>query len=59
MVEGFITADHYAAVPLDKKQLVIIYNGQQLGTVSGRRQAYAFIKKHKEDNPVGVEKFTK
>ena len=54
--EGFITADNYAAVTWGKR-LVIIYNGEQLEDVSTVRQANAFIKKHREDNPTGVTRF--
>jgi ABC-type uncharacterized transport system ATPase component len=56
--EGFETADGYAAVPWGKR-LVIIHNGQQLEDVSTVRQANTFIKKHREDNPMGVIKFSK
>lgn len=55
---GFLTADNYAAVTWGKR-LVIIYNGEQLGDVSTVRQANTFIKKHREDNPTGVTRFTK
>jgi hypothetical protein len=54
--EGFITPDGYAAVPWDKR-LVIIYNGEQLEDVSTVRQANTFIKKHREDSLQGVTKF--
>ena len=56
--EGFILQDGYAAVPWGKR-LVIIYNGEQLEDVSTVRQANTFIKKHREDNPTGVTRFTK
>jgi hypothetical protein len=55
---GFETADGYAVVPWGKR-LVIIYNGEQLEDVSTVRQANTFIKKHREDNPTGVTRFTK
>lgn len=55
---GFVTADDYAVVPWGKR-LVIIYNGEQLEDVSTVRQANTFIKKHREDNPTGVTRFTK
>jgi len=55
--EGFILQDGYAAIPWGKR-LVIIYNGEQLEDVSTVRQANAFIKKHREDNPTGVTLFT-
>jgi hypothetical protein len=45
--EGFITQDNYAAVPWNKK-LVIIYQGEQLGDVNTIRQAEKFIKNHRE-----------
>jgi len=54
--EGFILQDGYAAIPWGKR-LVIIYNGEQLEDVSTVRQANAFIKKHREDNPTGVTRF--
>ena len=55
--EGFILQDGYAAIPWGKR-LVIIYNGEQLEDVSTVRHANAFIKKHREDNPTGVTRFT-
>jgi hypothetical protein len=55
---GFILQDGYAAIPWGKR-LVIIYNGEQLEDVSTVRQANTFIKKHREDNPTGVTRFTK
>jgi hypothetical protein len=55
---GFETADGYAVVPWGKR-LVIIYNGEQLEDVGTVRQANTFIKKHREDNPTGVTRFTK
>jgi hypothetical protein len=45
MREGFIKGD-YAAIPYGKKQLVIIYNGQQLDVVNTPLQAQKFIKNH-------------
>jgi hypothetical protein len=56
--EGFILEDGYAVVPWGKR-LVIIYNGEQLEDVSTVRQANTVIKKHREDNPTGVTRFTK
>ena len=47
--DGFITQDNYAAVPWNKK-LVIIFNGQQIGEVSTVRQAQKFIQDHREDS---------
>jgi hypothetical protein len=58
MKEGFETKDGYAAVPWGKR-LVIIHNGYQVGDVSTVLQAHKFIKKHREENPQGVTKFTK
>lgn len=55
---GFILEDGYATVPWGKR-FVIIYNGEQLEDVSTVRQANTFIKKHREDNPTGVTRFTK
>jgi hypothetical protein len=45
MREGFIKGD-YAAIPYGKKQLIIIYNGQQLDVVNTTLQAQKFIKNH-------------
>jgi hypothetical protein len=47
--EGFVTQDNYAAIPWGKK-LVIIHNGEQLCDVNTIRQAYKFIKDHRETN---------
>lgn len=47
MREGFITKDGYAAVPFGKKQLIVIYNGQQLETVNTVLQAEKYIKQHR------------
>ena len=57
-MNGFILQDGYAVIPWNKR-LVIIYNGEQLEDVSTVRQANTFIKKHREDNPTGVTRFTK
>jgi hypothetical protein len=47
MKEGFITQDYYAAVPFGKKQLIIIFNGQQLEVVNTELQAKKFIEAHR------------
>jgi hypothetical protein len=47
MKEGFVTQDYYAAVPLGKKQLMIIFNGQQLEVVNTELQAKKFIDSHR------------
>jgi hypothetical protein len=47
MKEGFVTQDYYAAVPLGKKQLMIIFNGQQLEVVNTELQAKKFIEAHR------------
>lgn len=43
---GFITEDGYAAVPFGK-QLMIIYNGQQLEVVKTVKNAKDYIANHK------------
>lgn len=47
MIEGFVTKDGYAAVPFGKKQLMIIFGGQQLDVVNTKLQAEKYIKKHR------------
>lgn len=54
MKEGFITKDGYAAVPFGKKQLIIIYNGEQLETVNTVAQANKFIKQHRTTPQTGT-----
>ena len=58
MREGFITKDGYAAVPWGKKNLIILYNGHQIETVSTPLQAQKFINKHRT-NPQEGTIFTK
>lgn len=45
MIEGFVTKDGYAAVPFGK-QLMVIYNGQQLKVCRTENSARKFIKEH-------------
>ena len=45
-VQGFITADGYAAVPYGN-QLIVIYNGSQLKVCRTEQSARNYIKKHK------------
>lgn len=47
MKEGFITDDGYAAVPFGKKQLMIIFNGQQHEVVNTQKQALKWIQQHR------------
>lgn len=47
MKEGFITDDGYAAVPFGKKQLMIIFNGQQHDVVNTQKQALKWIQQHR------------
>jgi hypothetical protein len=54
MREGFITADGYAAVPWGKKNLIILYNGYQIETVSTPLQAQKFIKNHRTNPSEGT-----
>jgi hypothetical protein len=54
MREGFITKDGYAAVPFGKKNLIIIYNGEQLEMVSTPLQAKKFIQKHRTQPSAGT-----
>ena len=54
MREGFVTKDGYAAVPYGKKNLIIIYNGEQLEMVSTPLQAQKFIKKHRTQPAQGT-----
>jgi hypothetical protein len=54
MREGFITADGYAAVPWGKKNLIILYNGQQIATVSTPLQAQKFINQHRTNPSEGT-----
>ncbi len=45
MIEGFVTKDGYAAIPFDK-QLMVIYNGEQLKVCRTENSARNFIKQH-------------
>lgn len=54
MKEGFVTQDYYAAVPFGKKQLMIIFNGQQLEVVNTELQAKKFIDSHRATSGVGT-----
>lgn len=53
MLEGFITKDNYAAVPFGK-QLMIIYNGEQLQVCKTVNSAQNFIKKHRSQPKPGT-----
>lgn len=53
IMAGFITTDYYAAVPYGK-QLIIIYNGEQLETVNTEKQAQKFIKNHRTQPKPGT-----
>lgn len=54
MKKGFITQDHYAAVPYGKKQLMIIFNGEQLEIVNTELQAKKFIDNHRTKPGIGT-----
>ena len=47
MKKGFITDDGYGAILFGKKQLMIIYNNQQLDVVNTEKQALKYIEKHR------------
>jgi hypothetical protein len=51
--EGFITKDFYAAVPFGK-QLMVIYNGQQLEVCKTVAAAHKFINKHRANPQTGT-----
>jgi len=53
MKEGFITDDGYAAVPFEKK-LMIIYNGKQIDVVNTPLQAKKYIDKMRSDPKIGT-----
>jgi hypothetical protein len=53
MLEGFVTKDGYAAVPFGK-QLMIIYNGEQLQVCKTVRSANNFIKQHRSQPQPGT-----
>jgi hypothetical protein len=50
---GFVTQDGYAAVPFGK-QLMIIYNGQQLKVCRTESSAHKFIKEHRSTPKQGT-----
>lgn len=54
MKKGFITQDHYAAVPYGKKQLMIIFGGEQLEIVNTELQAKKFIDDHRTKPGIGT-----
>lgn len=54
MHEGFVTHDGYGAIPFGKKQLMIIFNGQQLEVVNTVNQANKFIKNHRTNPKSGT-----
>jgi len=47
MKKGFITDDGYGAILFGKKQLMIIYNNQQLDVVNTEKQALKYIENHR------------
>lgn len=53
MKEGFITDDGYAAVPFGK-QLMVIYNGEQLEVCKTENSARKFIKNHRTQPQPGT-----
>jgi len=54
MKKGFITQDHYAAIPYGKKQLMIIFNNEQLEIVNTELQAKKFIDNHRTKPGIGT-----
>ena len=54
MKPGFITQDHYAAIPYGKKQLMVIFDGQQLEVVNTELQAKKFIENHRITPGIGT-----
>lgn len=54
MKKGFITQDHYAAIPYGKKQLMVIFNGEQLEIVNTELQAKKFIDDHRTKPGIGT-----
>jgi len=50
MKKGFVTEDGYGVIPFGKKQLMIIYNNQQLDVVNTEKQALKFIEKHRVES---------
>lgn len=51
--EGFVTKDGYAAVPYGK-QLMIIFNGEQLKVCRTEQSARNFIAKHRKQSKPGT-----
>jgi hypothetical protein len=51
--EGFVTKDGYAAVPYGK-QLMIIFNGEQLKVCRTEQSARNFISKHRKQPQSGT-----
>jgi len=54
MKKGFITQDHYAVIPYGKKQLMIIFNNEQLEIVNTELQAKKFIDNHRTKSGIGT-----
>jgi len=54
MKKGFITQDHYAVIPYGKKQLMIIFNNEQLEIVNTELQAKKFIENHRTKPGIGT-----
>ena len=54
MKKGFITQDHYAVVPYGKKQLMVIFNNEQLEVVNTELQAKKFIENHRTKPGIGT-----
>lgn len=54
MRKGFITQDYYAAIPYGKKQLMIVFNGEQLEIVNTELQAKKFIENHRTKPGIGT-----
>lgn len=53
MKEGFITPDHYAAVPYCN-QLIVIFNGEQLKVCRTEQSAMKFIENHRSTCKTGT-----
>jgi len=54
MKKGFITQDNYAVIPYGKKQLMIIFNNEQLELVNTELQAKKFIENHRTKPGIGT-----
>lgn len=52
--EGFVTKDGYAAVPMGRKSLMVIYNGEQLKECRTEQSARNFIAKHRKQSKPGT-----